>query len=731
MFGFFRRTRPEVPLVEAPSRWQGLAERLRPRFFFERELNYRDALFLNEGGQFVVTRYELGDGEERRKLVRELSLADRIRHPSIVPILDWKQEEHEVWLIRPWVDGERLIDWLRPEPLEPSQVRPWFRSLVEALEACHSKGYVHGKISTKAIWLVEAQVLLGDLGLPDERQHVRVHTGDYFSGVQYLAPEFIMGHLAVPATDYYSLGAIMFHLLAGRPPFQGDPMQVIMRHVSEEAPRLSTCIEGIPPQLEELVHHLLVKKPEERLSSPGAILELLDSKPAVVQAASEEMRERLAELAGEGEAADCDRTFTLDASRALAKLREFQFAEPEAFIWPLCAAAHAWGCEQLSLQWSQSQLLLEYHGVSPGRESLESLWSYAFARSHRGLSHLALGLAGALALPGVRLKVASGGWGFQLQQLGPPKLRRMRSRHLTLSIQGRFPKILDREELQRRFGCSPTRLRMGEGATSRPLLSNSEVAGCPVYFRPDVRDDWQIVVDGLSFPLVPRFQPSGQVVVWADPLLIDLSYRRVVRNQDFEGLMQGLRGHLEQALLRCFEAIPPPDLGMERHYRYLQKTFGETCLDASLLHLARGMGAAELARAPLVTEAFERARHLPEPDPSSSFWELVQRKEFLSLCQPDWAKVEHYANRLFAPRKALQWKLRVGLEWRVVLPNSDQLEVLLAQIDCYRLEPEFDRELQEHLREHLGELEAERRELWRQLLPPDWVLSRQALEPAD
>ncbi len=712
--------------MEAPPRWQGLAERLRPRFFFERELSYQDALFVNEGGSFVVTRYDADSEEMRRKLERGLSLVERIRHPSIVPVLDWKQEAGEFWLVRPWVDGQRLVDWMREEPLDPSRVIGWCRSLVEGLEACHSKGYVLGQLNTKSIWLVEERVLLGDLGQPDERNMVRAGSGNFLPTVLYLAPERITGAPPVPATDYYSLGAILFHLLTGRPPFQGDPMQIIMKQMSHEPPRLSASIDGVPPHLDELVHRLLMKQPEERLSSPGEILELLDHRQTRLSDLSQEMSERLTQLVGEGESAGRDQAFTLDASRAMAKLQEFQFGEPEAFIWPLCAAAHALGCPQMSLQWTQKLMVVEFHEVALSREQLETLWSYAFARSHRGLSHLALGLAGALSLPSARLKVASAGWGFQLQQLGKPKLQRVRSRHLTLRLEARFPKVLDIQEFQRRFGCSSTRLSLNETPLPRAPAANSpEVAGCSLRFWPDVRDDWQIVVDGLTFPLAPRFSPSGEVVLWADHLQIDLSYRRVVRNQEFEEVLQTVVGELERILLRQFESSPPPDLGLERHYRYLQKVYGEACLDASLLELARGMTAAEFARTSLVSEAFERARHLSEPP--WSFWELVQRKNYLSLCQPDWATVERYADRLFDARRALQWKLRVGLEWGTVRLDPDQLEALLSQIDRHRLEPDFDYELRRHLRKQLDELDQERRLRWRQLLPPDWVLSRQAL----
>ena len=144
---------------------------------------------------------------------------------------------------------------------------------------------------------------------------------------------------------------------------------------------------------------------------------------------------------------------------------------------------------------------MHFADVALSKEKLASLWSYAFSRDargreHRGLRHLALGLAGALGQPGARLQVASSGWGFQLQGLDTPRLKPKKARELWLKIDARFTRVLSTQELLQRFGHSATRLVVAGQAA--PQGSKTQPDGRPFWLQPDVREDWQLVVDDVG-----------------------------------------------------------------------------------------------------------------------------------------------------------------------------------------------------------------------------------------
>ncbi|MCA9547873.1 MAG: hypothetical protein KC613_25890, partial [Myxococcales bacterium] len=121
---------------------------------------------------------------------------------------------------------------------------------------------------------------LGVLALPqDDPERAHGNTGQFIVGTPlYLAPEQATGEPPEPRTDLYALGAVIYHMLAGRPPFDDDdPTEVVRRHVNDDVPALDTLVEDLPPRLVALVHACMAKEPAQRPTDAARVIELLDA----------------------------------------------------------------------------------------------------------------------------------------------------------------------------------------------------------------------------------------------------------------------------------------------------------------------------------------------------------------------------------------------------------------------------------------------------------------------
>ncbi len=205
---------------------------------------------------------------------REIRLAARLQHPHILTVHDSGEAAGQLWFTMPFVEGESLRDRLRREKQLP--VDAALRIAAEAaraLEYAHRHGVVHRDIKPENLLLTaDGSTLVADFGIAhalaggDDRL---TQTGMAVGTPAYMSPEQAAGDRSLDArTDIYSLGAVVYEMLAGEPPFTGPTAQaIIARRLSAPAPKLRQARPTVPERVEQAVARALAPVPADRFES--------------------------------------------------------------------------------------------------------------------------------------------------------------------------------------------------------------------------------------------------------------------------------------------------------------------------------------------------------------------------------------------------------------------------------------------------------------------------------
>ena len=176
-----------------------------------------------------------------KRFRREAQAAANLANPNIVGVYDWGQAGNTYFIVMELVDGRSLRDVLRSEgALLPRRAAEIGAEVASALAAAHRAGLVHRDVKPGNILLAtDGTVKVTDFGIArawDDSQEL-TKTGAVIGTATYFSPEQAQGTPADERSDVYSLGVVMYEMLAGRPPFQGDsPVAVAYQHVSSSAP---------------------------------------------------------------------------------------------------------------------------------------------------------------------------------------------------------------------------------------------------------------------------------------------------------------------------------------------------------------------------------------------------------------------------------------------------------------------------------------------------------------
>lgn len=244
-----------------------------------------------ETGRDVVVKipyaHLIGDPATYSRYERELEIGRRLNHPNIQHMLDEGRLDGGVapYVVLEYVDGAPLRDFLDARgPLPPEEAVRLTIQLTDALAYCHQHGIIHRDLKPENVLITpDGRVKLVDFGIALLRGARRLTFRRLSSEVgtpDYMAPEQVQGDRGDGRTDVYAVGVMLYEMLAGEVPYQGDnPLSVMSQRVTTDAPLLRHKRTDVPVPLEAIAHRALQRDPANRYPTMEALrhdLEHLD-----------------------------------------------------------------------------------------------------------------------------------------------------------------------------------------------------------------------------------------------------------------------------------------------------------------------------------------------------------------------------------------------------------------------------------------------------------------------
>lgn len=208
--------------------------------------------------------------------VREARSAAALSHPNIVAVHDQGTDSGEIYLVMEFVTGSTLRDLLRARGrLSVNEALDVLEPVLDALSAAHAAGLAHRDVKPENILITsDGRIKVADFGLARAVSGATQATrGVVIGTVAYLAPEQVQGGTGNERSDVYSAGVLLFEMLTGKPPYDGDtPAIVAVRHVNEDVPAPSQLIPGSPAAMDALVAGATNRDPSVRYSDAQGFL---------------------------------------------------------------------------------------------------------------------------------------------------------------------------------------------------------------------------------------------------------------------------------------------------------------------------------------------------------------------------------------------------------------------------------------------------------------------------
>lgn len=239
---------------------------------------------------------------------REAQNAASLNHPTIVQVYDTGEADTAAgplpYIVMEYVDGETLRDVLRRDgTIAPQAAMTWMADVCAALDFSHRNGIVHRDMKPANVMLTRAgEIKVMDFGIAramSDPSAGMTQTAAVIGTAQYLSPEQARGESVDARSDVYAAGCVLFELLTGQPPFQGDsPVAVAYQHVREDPPTPSSILDTVPPELDSITLKALSKNPANRYQTAGEMRQdlirvLAGHKPEAPMVLSDEERDAL------------------------------------------------------------------------------------------------------------------------------------------------------------------------------------------------------------------------------------------------------------------------------------------------------------------------------------------------------------------------------------------------------------------------------------------------------
>ncbi|MEE8361672.1 MAG: protein kinase, partial [Gemmatimonadales bacterium] len=229
-----------------------------------------------------VLKPELAAMIGAERFLKEIEVTANLQHPHILPLHDSGEASSFLYYVMPYVEGETLRAKLeREKQFAIDDAVELTRAIAGALDYAHRQGVIHRDIKPENILLVEGQPQVADFGIAlavSQAGGTRLtETGLSIGTPQYMSPEQAMGDRELDArSDVYSLGAMLYEMLTGDPPYMGSTAQAIVAKViTEHAPPVTATRDTVPPHVAASVDKALAKLPADRFTSASQFAEAL------------------------------------------------------------------------------------------------------------------------------------------------------------------------------------------------------------------------------------------------------------------------------------------------------------------------------------------------------------------------------------------------------------------------------------------------------------------------
>jgi serine/threonine-protein kinase len=248
---------------------------------------------------------ELARALGAERFLREIEIAAKLTHPHILPLHDSGEADGFLYYVMPYIEGETLRERINRERQLPlDDALKITRQVAAALSYAHSQGVIHRDIKPENVLFSTAEAVVADFGIAraisEAGGEQLTETGLSIGTPTYMSPEQASADRQIDGrSDVYSLGCVLYEMLAGEPPYTGPTVQAIVaKKLSEAVPRVSVVRERVPPSVEAALDHALAKAPADRYATAGAFAEALTTETGGLRVPARGWRRAATVLAG-------------------------------------------------------------------------------------------------------------------------------------------------------------------------------------------------------------------------------------------------------------------------------------------------------------------------------------------------------------------------------------------------------------------------------------------------
>jgi serine/threonine protein kinase len=229
------------------------------------------------------------DGELLARFQREADILSHLNDPHIVRIFDYGDENDIHYILMDYIDGQNLkYHTLTHGPMDAFRALDYAKQIALGLDTAYKHGVVHRDIKPQNIVINSQDVVkITDFGLARSRETVTLTQSNVFMGTAYYIPpeQAESGRSADTRSDLYSVAAVLFEMLMGRPPFEGETaVDIVIKHMNEKVPSICRIRSDLPPELDQFMQKAMSKSPDDRYLTPKEFVAALEQIQKQIQA---------------------------------------------------------------------------------------------------------------------------------------------------------------------------------------------------------------------------------------------------------------------------------------------------------------------------------------------------------------------------------------------------------------------------------------------------------------